>query len=180
MMKYVFGPVPSRRLGRSLGISPIPFKTCNFSCIYCQLGRTNNFTNERKEFYPVEDIAQEVEEALNQGFNLDFITIVGDGEPTLYKSLGTLILSIKELTSIPIAVITNGALLYQEKVREDLLDADVVLPTLDVYNEKLFRIINRPHKELKFEKIIEGFRKFREEFKKQIWIEVMLQETNMD
>ena len=140
-MKYVFGPVPSRRLGRSLGISPIPEKTCNYTCIYCQLGRTTHFTNTRKKFFPVEDILVELEKALEQEREIDFITIVGEGEPTLYEDLGLLISKTKNLTSKPIAVITNGALLYKEDVRKNLLEADVIMPTLDAYSEKMFRKI---------------------------------------
>ncbi|MHA1345805.1 MAG: radical SAM protein [Candidatus Heimdallarchaeaceae archaeon] len=172
--KYVFGPVPSRRLGRSLGISPIPRKTCNFTCVYCQLGRTTNFTNKRVDFFPSEDIVEEVQKALLITDQIDYITIVGDGEPTLYADLGTLINSLKKQTSFPIAVITNGSLLYREDVRHDLLNADVILPTLDAPTEKLFRLINRPHKELKLENIIQGMKKFRAEYKGQFWVEVML------
>jgi len=172
--KYVFGPVPSRRLGRSLGVSPIPQKTCNFTCIYCQLGRTPNFTNKRVDFYPSESIVEEVQKALLITDQIDYITIVGDGEPTLYSGLGNLINSLKKQTSFPIAVITNGALLYRDDVRNDLLNADVILPTLDAPTEKLFRIINRPHKELKLKNIVQGMKQFREEYKGQLWVEVML------
>ncbi|MCG3258042.1 MAG: radical SAM protein [Candidatus Heimdallarchaeota archaeon] len=172
--KYLFGPVPSRRLGRSLGVSPIPPKTCNFSCIYCQLGRTTNFTNKREEFYPVEEIVDELKEALKQNIDIDYITIVGDGEPTLYKELGELISAIKKLSTKPVAIITNGALLYQKEVRADLLEANVVMPTLDAFEANMFRAINRPHKELELNKIIQGMKTFREEYKNQIWLEVML------
>ncbi|MCG3223125.1 MAG: radical SAM protein [Candidatus Heimdallarchaeota archaeon] len=172
--KYVFGPVPSRRLGRSLGISPIPRKTCNFTCIYCQLGRTTNFTNTRVDFFPSEAIVEEVQKALLITDQIDYITIVGDGEPTLYAGLGNLINSLKKQTSFPIAVITNGALLSRDDVRNDLLSADVVLPTLDAPTEELFRLINRPHKDLKLIDIIQGMKQFREEYKGQLWVEVML------
>jgi len=179
-MKYVFGPVPSRRLGRSLGISPIPPKTCNYSCIYCQLGRTSVLTNERKMFFPVQNIVKEVKKALEKEHVIDYITIVGDGEPTPYLGLGELIEEIKTFTNIPVAVITNGALLYDQEVRKELLLSDVVLPTLDAVEERMFRIINRPHKDLKLELIIEGMRKFREEFSNQIWMEVMLVKDKND
>ena len=178
--KYIFGPVPSRRLGKSLGISPIPPKTCNFTCIYCQLGRTTNFTNKREEFYPLTEIVEELNTALKQKITFDYITIVGDGEPTLYIRLGELISSIKNLTSKPVAVITNGALLYEESVRKDLLEAEIVMPTLDASNEKMFRIINRPHKELKLDRIVEGMNFFRKEYKNQIWLEVMLVKDKND
>lgn len=172
--KYVFGPVPSRRLGRSLGISPIPRKTCNFTCIYCQLGRTSNFTNTRVDFFPSEAIVEEVQKALLITDQIDYITIVGDGEPTLYAGLGTLINSLKKQTSFHIAVITNGALLYREDVRHDLLHTDVILPTLDAHTEKLFRLINRPHKEINLKNMVQGMKQFREEYKGQLWVEVML------
>ena len=173
-MKYVFGPVPSRRLGRSLGISPIPPKTCNYSCVYCQLGRTTNFTNKRLMFFPPDEIIEEVKAALEKEKKIDFITIVGDGEPTLYLGLRQLIQGIKNITRIPIAIITNGALLYQDVVRKDLLDADVVMPTFDAPNETLFRMINRPHKDITLEKLIEGLKIFRTEYKGEIWLEVMI------
>jgi len=173
-MKFVYGPVPSRRLGRSLGISPIPEKTCNYTCVYCQLGRTTHFTNTRKLFFPVEDILEEVKEALKKEKQIDFITIVGEGEPLLYSEIGTLIKETKKLTSTPLAVITNGALLYDEEVRKEILDADVVLPTLDAYTEKQFRKINRPHKDIKIADVVQGLIEFRKIYKNQIWIEVML------
>ncbi len=173
-LKFVYGPVPSRRLGRSLGVNPIPLKTCNYSCVYCQLGRTQHLINERKEFFPKEDILEEIlySVGLNRG-KIDFITFVGEGEPTLNKNLGWLIEEAKK-TGIPVAVITNGALLYREDVREDLSHADVVLPSLDTVSEKTFKILNRPHKDLKIGKIIEGMVEFRRSFKGQIWLEIML------
>ena len=173
-MKYIFGPVPSRRLGRSLGISPIPAKTCNYSCVYCQLGRTTNFTNKRTMFFPPNEVIEEVKEAIEKEKKIDFITIVGDGEPTLYLGLGDIIQGIKKITNIPIAVITNGGLLFQEEVRKDLLEADIVMPTFDAPDEKLFRMINRPHKDITLEKLINGLKKFRKEYNGKIWLEVML------
>ena len=174
-MKYIYGPVPSRRLGNSLGIDPIPSKTCNYQCIYCQLGKTTNFTNERKDFSPKEEIIKEMEESINLNKNeFDYITFVGSGEPTLYKSLGDLILKAKELSEKPICVITNGSLLHHEDVKDELIFSDVVLPTLDAGDEKLFIKINRPHPSIKFEKMIQGYIDFRKEFKGKFWIEIML------
>jgi Fe-S oxidoreductases len=118
MRKHVYGPVPSRRLGRSLGVDLVPQKTCNFSCVYCQLGRTTNFTNERRDFFPREEILKEIDEKVAEiRRKIDYITFAGDGEPTLCKSLGYLIDRVKKY-GISVAVITNGALLYDEKVRE--------------------------------------------------------------
>ncbi len=174
-MKYVYGPVPSRRLGNSLGIDPIPSKTCNYQCIYCQLGKTTNFTNERKDFYPKKEIVKEMEESINLNEDkFDYITFVGSGEPTLCNSLGELILKAKELSKKPICVITNGSLLYHEDVKDELMFSDVVLPTLDAGDEKLFIKINRPHPSIKFEKMIQGYIDFRKEFSGKFWIEIML------
>lgn len=173
-MKYIYGPVPSRRLGLSLGISPIPQKTCNYSCIYCQLGRTNPLTNERKMFFPVEEILKEFEEILKEDISFDIITIVGEGEPTLYLGLGELIEKIHKRTKKPIAVITNGALLFEKQVREELFYADMVLPTLDAVSEEAFQRINRPHRSLSYQQVIEGLRLFSKEFQGEIWVEIML------
>jgi wyosine [tRNA(Phe)-imidazoG37] synthetase (radical SAM superfamily) len=172
-MSYTYGPVPSRRLGRSLGVDLTPSKTCNFSCIYCQLGRTTNFTNNRRDFFPKEDIAEELEERVKEaGDRVDYITFVGDGEPTLCKSLGWLIDRAKE-TGISVAVITNGALLYDAGVREDLENADVVLPTLDAGSEAVFRRVNRPRREIGFQKMVDGMVRFAKSYSGRIWVEFM-------
>jgi len=174
-MKYIYGPVPSRRLGNSLGIDPIPSKTCNYQCIYCQLGRTTNFTNERKNFFPKNEIIAEMKNAIKQNENnIDYITFVGSGEPTLYRDLGELILKVKEFSKKPVCVITNGSLLYDLKVRNILMHADVVLPSLDAGDEKSFIRINRPHPSIKFDAMIQGFIDFRKNFKGKFWIEIMI------
>ena len=174
-MKYVYGPVPSRRLGQSLGIDPIPSKTCDYQCIYCQLGKTTKLTNKREDFYSKEEIYKELEDSINQNVGkFDYITFVGSGEPTLCKSLGKLILKAKELSKKPICVITNGSLLYQDDVKDDLIFSDVVLPTLDAGDEKLFLKINRPHPSIKYEKMVQGYIDFRKEFSGKFWIEVMV------
>lgn len=174
-MKYVYGPVPSRRLGRSLGIDPLPLKTCNYQCIYCQLGKTTNFTNERRNYYPKDEIIVEIEEAIKQNKNnFDYITFVGSGEPTLYKDLEELILKTKIFSNKPICVITNGALLHNEEVIKALLHSDIVLPSLDAGDEKSFIKINRPHPDIDFESVIQGFIDFRSLFKGKFWIEIMI------
>jgi wyosine [tRNA(Phe)-imidazoG37] synthetase (radical SAM superfamily) len=175
-MNYVFGPVPSRRLGQSLGIDPIPPKTCNWNCVYCQLGRTVPLTNERREYFPRRDILAEVIKALNahQPGEIDWVTFVGSGEPLLHSSIGWLIREVKVHTHLPVAVITNGSLLYLPEVRQELLVADAVLPTLDAGNPKLYRKINRPHSEIKFERLVDGLISFRKEYKGKLWVEVML------
>ena len=172
-MKYVYGPVPSRRLGISLGISSIPKKTCNYSCVYCQLGRTNHLTNERKMFFSVEDIIIEFENILKQKVYFDVITIVGEGEPTLYLGLGELIDELKKRVKKPVAVITNGALLYDPQVRLELSKADIVLPTMNAYDEELFKKINRPHRNIKFDDVMNGLKIFSKDYKGQLWIEIM-------
>lgn len=173
-MKYVFGPVPSRRLGSSLGISPIPRKTCNYSCIYCQLGRTDKMQNVRKEFFNIENIMEEFKIYLKDIDRFDVITIVGEGEPTLYSKLGVLIKELKKYTDKPVAVITNGALLSDKEVCKDLSEADIVLPSLDAYNEEIFKEIDRPYGSIKFEDEIQGLIEFSHNFEGQIWLEIML------
>ena len=175
-MKYVFGPVPSRRLGQSLGIDPIPQKTCNWNCVYCQLGRSTPITNERREYIPGDAILAEVDEALQSHApgEIDWVTFVGSGEPTLHSKLGNMIRQVKAQTSIPVAVITNGALLYLPEVRADLLGANAVLPTLDAGSADLYRQINRPWPELTFERLVNGLIAFRTEYTGNLWAEVML------
>jgi len=170
---YTYGPVPSRRLGRSLGVSPIPPKTCSYSCVYCQLGKTKHLQIERKSFYAKDDILSEVTKRAKISKS-DYITFVGDGEPTLCKDLGWLINQTKAILHLPVAVITNGSLLFLKDVRQNLKEADVVLPTLDAGNEKTFRHINRPHGDIGFNVMLGGLIDFRNEFSGQIWLEVML------
>jgi wyosine [tRNA(Phe)-imidazoG37] synthetase (radical SAM superfamily) len=175
-MKYVFGPVPSRRLGQSLGIDPIPLKTCNWNCVYCQLGRTSPLTNERKDYFPPEEIAAEVQEALeaHQPGEVDWVTFVGSGETLLYASTGQLLRRVRRITNLPLAVITNGSLLYLPEVRQELGAADAVLPTLDAGTATLYRRINRPHPDITFERLVAGLNAFREEYQGKLWVEVML------
>lgn len=175
-LKFVFGPVPSRRLGVSLGISPIPKKTCNYSCIYCQLGRTDRMTNTRQMFFTVEEIIDEFDNALRDGLDFDVVTIVGEGEPTLYLGLGELIVQIKKRTNKPVAVITNGALLYDQDLRREVAMADIVLPTMDAYDEVTLKAINRPQGFLDFGKVNAGLKVFSEEYHGQLWLELMLME----
>ncbi|MCB8920313.1 MAG: radical SAM protein [Ardenticatenaceae bacterium] len=175
-MNYVFGPVPSRRLGQSLGIDTIPLKTCNWNCVYCQLGRTVPLTNERKEYFPRADILAEVKATLDshQPGEIDWVTFVGSGEPTLHSGIGWLIREVKALTDIPVAMITNGSLLYLPEVRRDLALADVVMPSLDAGTAVLYRQLNRPHPDVTFDRLVEGMIAFRQAYSGQIWVEVML------
>ena len=175
-MKFVFGPVPSRRLGRSLGIDTVPLKTCNFNCIYCQLGRTSPLARKRKAFFGVSTILAEVASALDRNGrkSIDWITFVGSGETTLFSRLGSLIRFVKSLSEVPVAVITNGSLLYRPEVREELSAADAVLPSLDAGTETLHTRINRPHRDFSFDQHVEGLTEFRRTFQGHLWIEVML------
>ena len=170
---YAYGPVPSRRLGRSLGVSPIPHKTCSYNCIYCQLGQTRKLQVKRESFYPKEDILSDIEKVMNSA-NADYITFVGDGEPTLCRDLGWLIRSCKSKWQIPVAVITNGSLFFIKDVRYDLKSSDVVLPSLDAGSEEVFRAINRPHGSIGFEEMLQGQIDFRQEYPGKIYLEVML------
>jgi wyosine [tRNA(Phe)-imidazoG37] synthetase (radical SAM superfamily) len=175
-VKYVFGPVPSRRLGKSLGIDTIPLKTCNWNCVYCQLGRSKPLTNQRKDYIPLSEIISEVEKALatKKTEEIDWITFVGSGEPTLHAGIGWLIKEVKKLTDIPVAVITNGSLLFLKSVRKALYEADAVLPSLDAGTEKLYKKINRPHPDISFNRHLEGLIEFQKEYRGKFWLEVML------
>jgi wyosine [tRNA(Phe)-imidazoG37] synthetase (radical SAM superfamily) len=171
---YIFGPVPSRRMGLSLGVSPIPQKLCNYSCVYCQLGRTKTKRRRREAYCPVEEILTEANNYLMGNHPLDVVTIVGEGEPTLYLHVGELIKGLKSLTVKPIAVITNGSLLFEETVREELFEADIVLPSLDAYDEDTFKKINRPLGLLSFKQVFQGLKAFSDEFQGELWLETML------
>ncbi|MEI8033106.1 MAG: radical SAM protein [Chlorobiaceae bacterium] len=173
-MKYVFGPVSSKRLGQSLGVDLLPPKSCTWNCLYCQLGRSKSFVTERHEFFPREEILAEIREALSSGAPIDWITFVGSGETLLSKGIGWLIREVKKLTSIPVAVITNGSLLCMPEVRAELLEADAVLPSLNAGSEALHEKIGRPASGLSFSRHVEGLRAFRKEYGGRLWIELML------
>lgn len=173
-VSHVFGPVPSRRLGRSLGIDVVPYKTCSYNCIYCQVGVTTNLTVERREWVPLDAVLHELKEKLSR--EPDYVTISGSGEPTLYSRLGELIAGIKGMTDVPVAVLTNGSLLWMSEVRKDLMGADLVSPTLDAGEERTFLEINRAHHGVGFEQMVAGLVKFRKEYKGKYWLEVFLVE----
>jgi len=172
--KHLFGPVPSRRLGRSLGVDLVPFKVCPFDCLYCQLGRTTRKTALRREYIPTDEILAELRTWLASGVGCDYITLSGSGEPTLHSRLERIIAAIKDATDIPLAVLTNAALLSDPEVRRALLRADLVAPSLDAGDEKTFARINRPCAGLSLRSLVEGLEAFRREYAGVIRLEVFL------
>jgi len=171
---YLYGPVPSRRLGRSLGIDLVPNKICTYDCIYCQIGNTTDKTLVRKEYVPVKEILGELKRFLRkETSSIDHLSLSGSGEPTLHSQIRLVIEEIKAITSIPIAVLTNGSLLYEERMRQDLLRAEIVLPSLDAVSPKVFTKINRPRPGFSIEKVIEGLVEFRKVYKGRIWLEIL-------
>lgn len=171
-MAHIFGPVPSRRLGRSLGIDLVPFKTCTYDCIYCQLGRTTCRTVQRKEWFPLDEIMDELREKIST--RPDYITLAGSGEPTLYSRLGELIEKIRSFTDIPLAVLTNGSLLWQKDVRRDLMGADLIVPSLDAGSPGMFLAVNRPHHEITFKQMLQGLIDLKQEYRGEYRLEVFL------
>ena len=172
MNNYIFGPVPSRRLGRSLGIDLVPFKTCTYDCIYCQLGRTTCKTLERKEWVPLDLVVNELEKRLDS--QPDYITLSGSGEPTLFSRIDELVDRIKQITTIPVAVLTNGSLLGSKDLQRQLAKVDLVIPSLDAGDDALFRLVNRPHESLTFEQVLAGLVSFRRRCAGQYWLEIFM------
>jgi len=174
-VKHTYGPVPSRRLGISLGVDLVPKKICTYDCIYCQIGRTTLQTIERKAYIPARSILRDVKEALKEwGDTVDYLAISGSGEPTLNSAIGEVIHGIKKLTSLPVAVITNSSLMHLGEVRQALLEADVIMPSLDAVTPSVVQTINRPHPSLNITEIIQGLTDFRRVYKGQIWLEILL------
>jgi len=176
-MNTVFGPVPSRRLGRSLGINNIPPKVCSYSCVYCQLGRAIEMSMVRRKFYDprelIEETARRVRELRDKGEGLDYVTIVPDGEPTLDQDLGSLIAGLKEL-EVPVALITNSSLMCDPILREELHQLDWISLKIDSVDEATWRKIDRPHKNIDFKKMLNGMRTFAETFPGTLTTETML------
>lgn len=172
--RYTYGPVPSRRLGRSLGVDLVPPKTCDFDCIYCQLGRTDRTTVERREYTPVDEAVAEVRRRLEEGAEPDWVTLGGSGEPTLHSGFGDIAARIEAFAEPPLALLTNGSLFYLPEVRAACAPLDLVLPSLDAGDEETFQRINRPHSSLTFERLVEGLVRLREEFSGRMWLEVFI------
>lgn len=172
--RHLYGPVPSRRLGRSLGIDLVPIKVCTYECVYCQVGKTTERTLQRKEYIPTEEVLEEVKNFLSKGdASIDHFSLSGSGEPTLHSQIGSVIKGIKGMSPTPVAVLTNGSLLYLEEVRDDLRQADIILPSLDAVSKEVFSKINRPHRGISVEKVIEGLVEFRKVYQGQIWLEIL-------
>ncbi len=177
-MKYIYGPVESRRLGLSLGVTLTPYKLCSFNCIYCQLGASAGTTEVRREYIPIQEIIGELRLWLQnnsgEAKNLGYITLSGSGEPTLNIKIGEFIREVKKITAVPVALITNASLMGDASVRRELLGADLIVPSLDAASSEIFTKIDRPKEGLGLEGIINGLIELRKEFKGKIWLEVML------
>ena len=175
MYKYLFGPVPSRRLGISLGVDLVTHKICSLDCVYCECGRTTNLTCERKEYVPLKDVLKELGHYFENNPNPDYITFSGSGEPTLNTSIGKVIEFIKKnKKNVSVALLTNGTLFSKKEVRDDVINADLIIPSLDAVSAKAFRKINRPCPDLNIEAYIQGLWDLRNEFKGKIWLEVLI------
>lgn len=177
-MKYIYGPVKSRRLGLSLGVSLTPHKICTFDCVYCQLGPTTQKTTERKEYVKAEEVIGELKSWLvsnpAEASSLDYISLSGAGEPTLNINIGAVVAQIKKITAVPVAVITNASLLSDASVRQAISGADLIVPSLDTVIPKAFQNLDRPETAVSLENIISGLVNLKKEFRGKIWLEVML------
>ena len=175
MYKYLFGPVPSRRLGMSLGIDLVPHKVCTLDCVYCECGATTKLTIDRKEYILFDKVREEVEHYFDNNPDPDYITFSGSGEPTLNSRIGDMISLLKNIRpAIPIAILTNGTLLSSKQLRKELLKADVVLPSIDAALESSFQKLNRPHTSLTVDTYIQGLVDFKKEFKGEVWLEIFI------
>ncbi len=172
--KFIFGPVPSRRLGISLGVDIVPFKTCTLDCVYCECGKTTRLSDLRERFVSAEQILAELEQHLSHETELDYITFSGSGEPTLNSDIGKIIRGIRQRSDKAIAVLTNGTLLSDPQVRADLTEADLVLPSIDAVSEDVFMQINRPCANIRLKEMLEGLTIFRNQFSGEIWLEVFI------
>lgn len=174
MPSYVYGPVPSRRLGSSLGVDLVPHKTCTFDCIYCQLGPCEETTTVRAEYVPIDEVVEQVRERLEEGDRPDYVTLGGSGEPTLHSGFGEVARRIRSFTDTPICLLSNGSLFHRPEVRADCGAIDLIIPSLDAPDPETFRRINRPNPAITFERLVEGLVALREEFDGEIWLEVFL------
>ncbi len=172
--KYLFGPVPSRRFGRSLGVDLTPYKTCSQDCVFCQLGRTTHKTVRRKEYAPLDSVLEEISEWLSTDGDADYITLSGSGEPTLHARFGQVLEFIRSNSRLPAVLLTNGSLFHLPEVRHEARHADIVKVSLSAWDHASYVWVNRPHPDLRFDQIVDGQKAFRDEFRGKIWMEVFL------
>ena len=173
-MNYIFGPVASRRLGRSLGIDPVPLKTCTLDCVCCECGSTTTKTVERKEYVPLKTIIAELSEWKNNGGQADYVTLAGSGEPALHSRLGEIITEARRISGVPVCLLTNATLFYLPDVRAEAALADVVVPSLDAADPETFQRVNRPHQACTLERHLDGLLAFSREFTGELWLEIFL------
>lgn len=175
MYKHLFGPVPSRRLGMSLGIDLVPKKVCSLDCVYCEVGKTTKLTTHRMEYVKLHQVITELKKFTSESPKVDYITFSGSGEPTLNSRIGEVLIFVKQnYPEIKTAVLTNGTLLSDAKLRAELIHADVILPSLDAASQLIFEKINRPDSSLTIEKYIQGLSDLRREYEGKIWLEILL------
>lgn len=176
MMNQISCPIISKRFGLALEVSPIPHKTCNWNCVYCHLGRSHPLINQRKEYALRRDLLTQLEKSLEryQYENLRWLVVSGEGEPTLHAGVGWMIRQFIEVSNLPLVLVTNGALLAQEEVRQEIMQADAVMPSMDAGSPEIYRRINRPWPNLDFRRMVEGLIQFRREYKGQLWVKIML------
>ena len=172
--KYLFGPVPSRRFGRSLGVDLNPYKTCSLDCVFCQLGRTTEKTVNRQEYVPTDVVISELKEWFKTNGKADYITLSGSGEPTLHSRFGEVLQFISKNSEIPSLLLTNGTMLNLPEARKAASFADIVKVSLSAWDQASYRWVNRPHPQLRFDKLLEGQKAFRAQFKGELWMEVFL------
>ncbi len=172
--QHLFGPVPSRRLGRSLGVDLTPFKTCTLDCVFCQLGRTTHKTLARRAYVPSGSVRKELRTWVRGGGQADYVTLSGSGEPTLHTRFGDILRLAREETGLPSVLLSNGTLFWLPRVCEAACQADIVKLSLSAWDRPLFEQINRPHPGLNFSRILEGYRRFRDQFLGRLWLEVFL------
>ncbi|MDP8256971.1 MAG: radical SAM protein [Candidatus Alcyoniella australis] len=174
--EVIFGPVPSRRLGMSLGVDVVPWKVCSYDCVYCEVGRTTEHTRQRAEYAPLATIEAELRKYFSDpaaGKGLDYVTFSGSGEPTLNSGIGRLIRLVKQLCDVPVAVLTNGSLLDEQSVRDELFAADLVVPSLDAVSQEVFQRVNRPAPGIDAQRVVQGIELFTHSFAGEVWLEIL-------
>jgi wyosine [tRNA(Phe)-imidazoG37] synthetase (radical SAM superfamily) len=175
MYKYLFGPVPSRRLGMSLGVDLVPHKVCSLDCVYCECGETTKRTTERMEYILLDKVKKELTHFFAENPDPDYITFSGAGEPTLNTKIGEVLDFIKEIKpGVPVALLTNGTLFHDPRVRKEIMKTDLVLPSLDAATQESFEKINRPAEGINIEDYIDGLAEFRKEYRGKIWLEILI------